>query len=379
MRDILLLLAALTVSASTDQVPPVTDLVVHEWGTLTSIAGEDGLPVEWLPLTGQSDLPCFVERSSFTVKGSIAGTVRMETPVLYFYAPRETAVAVNVRFPNGVVTEWFPHAAVAQSNVPLRSGSASRIRWPHVLVRPGAAEHFQAENALSHYYTARQTSANPLRVGGSDEKFLFYRGVGNFALPIAATVDGADTVTIRRLDRDDVGDVILFTNHGGRMAYEVRRIVGGQESIEPRATDAIPAAELERMLLDAGMFADEAAAMIDTWRDSWFEEGTRLFYVVPRAAIDAVLPLDITPTPTGIARAFVGRMELLTNDEAREINGALDTNDGETLQKYGRFLYAFARRLGRPVLAPPVLAASSEPGDQTPRTRLDVTRPVYSR
>ena len=82
MRDILLLLAALTVSASTDQVPPVTDLVVHEWGTFTSIAGEDGLPVEWLPLTGQSDLPCFVERSSFTVKGSIAGTVRMETPVL---------------------------------------------------------------------------------------------------------------------------------------------------------------------------------------------------------------------------------------------------------------------------------------------------------
>ena len=28
------------------------DLTVHEWGTFTSVAGPDGQPVEWLPLTG---------------------------------------------------------------------------------------------------------------------------------------------------------------------------------------------------------------------------------------------------------------------------------------------------------------------------------------
>ena len=36
------------------------DLVVHEWGTFTSVAGPDGQAVPWHPLSGSSDLPCFV-------------------------------------------------------------------------------------------------------------------------------------------------------------------------------------------------------------------------------------------------------------------------------------------------------------------------------
>src|SRR4030095_4322397 len=35
-------------------------LVVHEWGTFTSIAGKDGFALEWRPLNGSSDLPKFV-------------------------------------------------------------------------------------------------------------------------------------------------------------------------------------------------------------------------------------------------------------------------------------------------------------------------------
>src|ERR1700682_2827814 len=35
-------------------------LVVHEWGTFTSIAGKDGIALEWRPLNGSSDLPKFV-------------------------------------------------------------------------------------------------------------------------------------------------------------------------------------------------------------------------------------------------------------------------------------------------------------------------------
>jgi hypothetical protein len=30
-----------------------------------------------------------------------------------------------------------------------------------------------------------------------------------------------------------------------------------------------------------GLFPKEAHAMVDTWRDSWFEEGTRAFYILP--------------------------------------------------------------------------------------------------
>src|SRR6266496_6474612 len=36
------------------------NLVVHEWGTFTSIAGKDGVALEWRPLNGASDLPKFV-------------------------------------------------------------------------------------------------------------------------------------------------------------------------------------------------------------------------------------------------------------------------------------------------------------------------------
>src|SRR5437870_3576614 len=70
-------------------------LVVHEWGTFTSIAGQDGRAVQWLPLSGPPDLPCFVDRLRLNIKGWLSGTVRMETPVLYFYASSATRVNVN--------------------------------------------------------------------------------------------------------------------------------------------------------------------------------------------------------------------------------------------------------------------------------------------
>src|SRR5437868_4494252 len=36
------------------------NLIVHEWGTFTSIAGKDGVTLEWRPLNGSADLPGFV-------------------------------------------------------------------------------------------------------------------------------------------------------------------------------------------------------------------------------------------------------------------------------------------------------------------------------
>src|ERR1700682_1895660 len=40
--------------------PGDSQLVVHEWGTFTSIAGKDGVALEWRPLNGPTDLPKFV-------------------------------------------------------------------------------------------------------------------------------------------------------------------------------------------------------------------------------------------------------------------------------------------------------------------------------
>jgi len=36
-------------------------------------------------------------------------------------------------------------------------------------------------------------------------------------------------------------------------------------------------------------------AMLETWRDSWFEEGMRVFYILPRATVDTLLPFRSSP------------------------------------------------------------------------------------
>jgi hypothetical protein len=317
-------------------------LTVHEWGTFTTVAGEDGNAVEWLALGGPTDLPCFVERNAFNVKGSIRATVRMETPVLYFYAPRETTIDVSVRFRSGVITEWFPRAKVAQSNGAISARSASTITWNQVKVSPGGAQDFPVEEASSHYYTARETNAAPVRAGSQTDKFLFYRGVGGFALPVAATVDAAGRVSLQTEEPDAVDRVIVFSNDHGRIRYEVRSDAGVEIADNASVDDV--AFELQKALLASGLYPEEATAMIHTWRDSWFEDGTRLFYVVPSRIINAVLPLDINPAPSEVERVFVARTELVTPAVEKAVRTALLENDMASLRTYGRFLDVIGRR-----------------------------------
>jgi hypothetical protein len=330
------------------------NLVVHEWGTFTSIAGEDGQAVDWLPLEGQNDLPCFVERfRHFRAKSSIQGTVRMETPVLYFYSTREASVDVAVRFPHGVVTEWFPRAAVTPAETVsdaslLRPGFASSATWSRVKITPGVPEAFPTDASGSHYYAARRTDAAPVTVGNQREKFLFYRGVGRVQLPLSATVTAAGRVQLKSTSTEPLGTVMLFEKRGPRLTYQVQRTSDRQIHFDgPALTGGLgeAARELEQMLVAHGLYPREAEAMVETWRDSWFEEGTRLLYLVPRSRVDAMLPLEITPRPTAIERVFVGRLEVITPETRAEVRRALETADRPVLQKYGRFLLPITQRI----------------------------------
>ena len=85
--------------------------------------------------------------------------------------------------------------------------------------------------------------------------------------------------------------------------------------------------------------------MVETWRDSWFEEGTRLFYIVPQPSVDSVLPLRIEPQPAQIARVFVGRMELITPAMIDRVRQAIAAGDAAALAKHGRFLDPIVNRL----------------------------------
>jgi hypothetical protein len=89
------------------------------------------------------------------------------------------------------------------------------------------------------------------------------------------------------------------------------------------------------MLISQGLHADEAHAMLETWKTSWFEEGSRLFYLVPSNFVDSVLPLSISPVPSEITRVFVGRLELITPATEQAVESAFAT---ATLAKYSRFL-----------------------------------------
>ena len=101
-----------------------SELVVHEWGTFTSVPDIHGAATEWRPLTAPNDLPGFVYTTARAggdggvaprqqTKRSIESTVRMETPVIYFYTGRETKISVKVGFPTGTITEWYPQAREA--------------------------------------------------------------------------------------------------------------------------------------------------------------------------------------------------------------------------------------------------------------------------
>jgi hypothetical protein len=327
-------------------------LIVHEWGTFTSIAGDDGRAVEWLPMDGPTDLPCFVDRFRFNLKASLSGTVRMETPVVYFYSSQETTVNVKVQFRQGAVTEWFPKAVVTPAQINALSlrnrGFASTIEWADVNVSPGAATAFPVEHGSSHYYKARETDAAPVRLGAQQEKFLFYRGVGGFQPPISATVAADGTVVVKHANGEPVGDVILFENRGGTTSYQVRHASTDRTTFDPLPLDdesGPPFRDLEALLVSHGLYPREARAMVETWRDSWFEEGTRLLYLVHPNAIAAVVPLEISPVPEHIERVFVGRMELVTAAARDEVGAAIVGNDRATLAKYGRFLQPIGTRL----------------------------------
>ena len=73
----------------------------------------------------------------------------------------------------------------------------------------------------------------------------------------------------------------------------------------------------------------------------------RLFYIVPRATVDSLLPLTIHPAPAGIARAFVGRIEILSPAMRHTIETALETGDVAALKLYGRFLDPFLAMINR--------------------------------
>jgi len=360
-------LTAVALTAAEVQPAPPNDLTVHEWGTFTSVAGQDGSAIEWDALGGKDDLPGFVNDYGYRCfKSGISGTVRMETPVLYFYSPQELEAHVKVSFPKGLITEWYPQAKYEVFQKNGSDGATRRlepnlngldnsltsltgaIEWPNIQVQPNTSYALPTEPAPSRYYAARGTDSAPLTVGDEHEKFLFYRGVGRFPIPLSARVTGTGSVAVENRGAEPVPTVILFENQEGHLGYRSAGALKDAVTIDAPSLDgSLPALreELEKALVAQGLFEKEAQAMVETWRDSWFEEGTRLIYIVPTRAVDAFLPLHVDPAPAQIARVFVGRIELITPEITHMVEEAMTTGNWPAIERYGRFLDPILNRI----------------------------------
>ena len=365
---VLLLAAEIASPRLADPPSQAADLTVHEWGTFTSVAGEDGSAIEWNALGCKDDLPGFVNEFAYSgLKGRLRGTVRMETPVLYFYSPRELEAQVTVAFPQGLLTEWYPRAdyavyqATGKNGPPRRlqpnlngldfsmRGVTGTIEWNHIKVQPNTTPRLPLENAPSRYYAARETEAAPIAVGDQHEKFLFYRGVGRFPVPLDVRLSPDGTILVENRTHDAVPSVILFEHRGGRLGYRQAGTVEGSTRLERPSLDGTLAQlryDLENALVEQGLFLKEAQAMVETWRDSWFEEGARLIYVMPSRSMDTILPLRVEPMPSSTARVFVGRIELVTPETVRSVTAALAAGDSATVDRYRRFLEPIVARMG---------------------------------
>uniref|UniRef100_A0A7C2NTW5 Uncharacterized protein n=1 Tax=Schlesneria paludicola TaxID=360056 RepID=A0A7C2NTW5_9PLAN len=358
--------------------PASAPLIVHEWGTFTSFSGSDGIKLEFRPLE-ERDLPGFVydrSRQAFwpLTKGILPAIQRMETPVTYFYTPIERDVTVRVDFPQGLLTEFYPPVRSLAPNHSRDKGAGlleappskelplkdSWLDWGQVhLIPPDALRADVADEELSrrigrhvertmvpdagkfqHYATARETDSAIVQVrhrpqeggpiglappGDYFEKFLFYRGLGNFDLPLTLTATHDDGCTLRNSGRDEIRSLFLVSVRGEELRFQqFPRIAAGETLALKLPTQSASTAALSDAVASAlvaeGLYEKEAQAMVNTWESSWFgEEGTRLFYVVPQRITAELLPLKITPPPTELVRVLVGRMEIMTPSQEQEI------------------------------------------------------------
>jgi hypothetical protein len=346
------------------------DLVVHEWGTITTVHAADGTPVGGLNSIDKADvLPSFVHRfepettrySPERILGKLPNipgrpdvTMRLETPVIYFHPPPNKAftdpIDIKVRFRGGVINEFYPDAAASVALDRERIADKSRegliAEWNGDVLNNFVVGALQWKGLRLHdtvvapltrseiWLAPREVNSvsvfNP--EAGEGEQYLFYRGVahldallstkttrGSVALATPANLAWLESaVTVPNVWLADVraDGVIAFRSHpavllkkesAGKELGHVKRFSDSDYTAEGAAQLR---GSLKKALIAQGLFADEAEAMLNTWKASYFQKpGLRVFYIVPREWTDYFLPLEFS-VPARVTRVIVGRIDL---------------------------------------------------------------------
>ena len=391
---------------------PTEKLTLHEWGTFTGFAGSDGVHIPFGIAVG-SELPQFVidrrtqaQRLGMKINpwgdfGKADGVValqRMETPVIYFYTDKSRWVNVAVDFPKGLLTEFYPpvrafgpefgvgpgeYRYLPTPPLPRVTKPATRpveakldhgsLDWGQVLLLPQVKnqrptympEVQNIPGGGAHYAFARETDAATVqfsdRAGEAhDERFLFYRGLGNFDLPVTLRALDDDRFELKTTGGDAIPFAILLriSPADGRARFAVYTDITDcqpmtlpSDSVSPdQVGDAIV-----RGLVTEGLYEKEARAMVKTWSSTWLgDAGTRVLYALPRPVTDSLLPLHIAPTPSETVRVLVGRIDIMTPSQETRIASllasapqtkSLSADDAAVIRPFaGRFLHPALQR-----------------------------------
>jgi len=371
----------------------------HEWGTFTSVQGSDGETLAGLEHEEEA-LPSFIHNRNVNTENEVRRTgldstavfpyckhkcgkgeccddfisgesdrvsitQKMETPVLYFYSSTPRKVDVTVDFPKGIISQYYPlPSSVLPKHGRNQTLSGGQIHYSGLEILTGDAS-FPAVMAGNVYAPARETAANPVRIQNETEKFIFYRGLGNFKTSLKVT-STTDKLSLQETFGNKIPYLVAINIRDGKGAFQELGALNAnstknlqmknfQEDLTPREDlttfEKKVGQSLVNALIESGLFPDEARSMVNTWRLSYFHtEGLRVLYILPRVETDALLPIRITPTPDELVRTLVGRVEVLTKTEENSLvafanltsNG---TTDAFPKEKLGRFLEPKLRRL----------------------------------
>lgn len=341
-----IMVVALT--APTNDHAGTPDLIVHEWGTFTSFQDDGGASIAGINVDDEP-VPSFVHGLPVEIFAPDAlparwsqgaprchpgVTLRLETPVLYFYPQSHAALpalTVTVSFRGGWFSEFFPNAYSEADMFPkeLTAQSRSLLRWAPLELNPANAPDIPRTD--EHVWLAPRNVQSALVSApreGEAEKYLFYRGVGHIDAPLVVT-QREGSIHIAARDHGSATQLLA-------QAWLVHVVAVGDvryRRIEPDASTLPLPAEagsldgLRKEIADAvvaqGLYEDEAQAMLDTWRLSYFDStGLRLLFLLPHAWTDARMPLTIS-TPADIIRVMMGRIELISPQQRQSIEQLL--------------------------------------------------------
>ena len=370
--------------------PSHAKLEAHEWGTFTSLVGSNGITQDGM-IHEDEVLPNFVHefgelrqevpppppfeprprpcRSKICFGNDFfennAVTQKMETPVIYFYADRAQKVSVNVRFPEGVITQTFPgpvRTSPTRTDIQRLVNGNTTFDVEVLNSKQGV---FPAVDASNIYNHARLVASNAIRSGAEEEKFIFYRGIGRFQPKMSIQSKSGRLVIEADPGQIPQAAFLVHVNEKGEGQILPMKLLPsqGRQAVEPAILEAmknhqgpsivgaVRGEQARGMLVDAlmnsGLFRDEAFAMINTWEHGYLKvPGLRLLYVLPSSEVEEILPLTMTPAPDKLVRSFVGRIEILLDTEEQLILGEI-LKQGESfrVESLGRFAEPILRRV----------------------------------